>query len=82
MAAAGLAVPEGFNLDLLVDQLQIRTKFWSDIPGNCAYFFTDDYPFDEKAVEKLLKDILQKECQDYGELMKEITASGSVSRCY
>ena len=55
VAAAGLAVPEGFNLDLLVDQLQIRTKFWSDIPGNCAYFFTDDYPFDEKAVEKRLK---------------------------
>ena len=55
VAAAGLAVPEGFNLDLLVDQLQIRTKFWSDIPGNCAYFFTDDYPVDEKAVEKRLK---------------------------
>ena len=55
VAAAGLAVPEGFNLDLLVDQLQIRTKFWSDIPGNCAYFFTDAYPFDEKAVEKRLK---------------------------
>ena len=55
VAAAGLAVPEGFNLDLLVEQLQIRTKFWSDIPGNCAYFFTDDYPFDEKAVEKRLK---------------------------
>ena len=55
VAAAGLAVPEGFNLDLLVDQLPIRTKFWSDIPGNCAYFFTDDYPVDEKAVEKRLK---------------------------
>ena len=55
VAAAGLTVPEGFNLDLLVDQLQIRTKFWSDIPGNCAYFFTDDYPVDEKAVEKRLK---------------------------
>ena len=55
VAAAGLAVPEGFNLDLLVDQLQIRTKLWSDIPSNCAYFFTDDYPFDEKAVEKRLK---------------------------
>ena len=55
VAAAGLTVPEGFYLDLLVDQLQIRTKFWSDIPGNCAYFFTDAYPFDEKAVEKRLK---------------------------
>ncbi len=55
VAAAGLAVPEGFDLDLLVDQLQVRTKFWSDIPGNCAYFFTDDYPVDEKAVEKRLR---------------------------
>ena len=44
-----------FNWDLLVDQLQVRTKFLSDIPGNCAYFFTEDYPFDEKAVEKRLK---------------------------
>lgn len=44
-----------FNWDLLVDQLQVRTKFWSDVPGNCAYFFTDDYHFDEKAVEKRLK---------------------------
>ena len=55
VAAAGLTVPEGFTLDLLVDQLQIRTKFWSDIPGNGDYFFTDDYPVDEKAVEKRLK---------------------------
>ena len=54
-ADAGLTIPAGFNLDLLIDQLQVRTKFWSDIPGNCAYFFTDDYAFDEKAVEKRLK---------------------------
>jgi len=55
LAAAGLAVPADFNLDLLVDQLQVRTKFWSDIPGNCAFFFSEDYPVDEKAVEKRLK---------------------------
>lgn len=54
LAAAELTVPEGFNLDLLVDQLQVRTKFWSDIPGNCAYFFSDCYAFDEKAVVKRL----------------------------
>ena len=53
--AAGLVPPPGFNLDLLIDQLQVRTKFWSDIPGNCAYFFTDDYEMDPKAVEKRLK---------------------------
>ena len=46
---------DSFNWDLLVDQLQVRTKFWSDIPGNCAYFFTDEYQFDEKAVEKRLR---------------------------
>lgn len=49
---AGLTIPAGFDMNLLVDQLQIRTKFWNDIPGNCAYFFTDDYEFDPKAVEK------------------------------
>ena len=53
--AAGLVPPPSFNLDLLIDQLQVRTKFWSDIPGNCAYFFTDDYEMDPKAVEKRLK---------------------------
>jgi glutamyl-tRNA synthetase len=41
--------------DALVSQLQIRTKFLSDIPGNCLYFFADGYPVDEKAVEKRLK---------------------------
>ena len=55
LSAAGLVPPPGFNMDLLVDQLQIRTRFWNDIPGNCAFFFTDDYPFDEKAVEKRLR---------------------------
>ena len=46
---------EGVDLDFLADQLQVRTKFLSDMPGNCAYFFTDDYAFDPKAVEKRLK---------------------------
>ena len=50
------AYPDGkFNWGLLADQLQVRTKFLNDIPGNCAYFFTDDYPFDEKAVDKRLR---------------------------
>ncbi len=65
----GYTIPAAFNMELLIDQLQIRTKFLSDIPGNCAYFFTDDYEFDEKAVEKrlkkegvpeLLKDIIER----------------------
>ncbi len=39
----------------LAGQLQIRTKFLSDMPGNCAFFFTEDFAFDPKAVEKRLK---------------------------
>ena len=55
VAAAGLTIPADFNMPLLIDQLQVRTKFLNDIPGNCAYFFTDDYPYDEKSVEKRLR---------------------------
>ena len=55
LAAANLQVPADFNLDLLIDQLQIRTKFWNDMPDSCAYFFTDDYRVDEKAVAKRLQ---------------------------
>ena len=54
VAAAGLTIPADFNMPLLIDQLQVRTKFLNDMPGNCAYFFTDDYPYDEKSVEKRL----------------------------
>ena len=55
VADAGLTIPADFDMNMLVDQLQIRTKFWNDIPGNCAFFFTEDYAFDEKAVEKRLR---------------------------
>ncbi len=41
--------------DFLAAQLQPRTKLLNDMPGNCLCFFTDDYPFDPKAVEKRLK---------------------------
>ncbi len=43
------------ELNGLLDQIQPRTKTYSEIPGNCACFLTDDYPFDPKAVEKRLK---------------------------
>ena len=55
VAAAGLTIPEGFDMDLLVEQLQVRTNFWGDIPANCAYFFTEDYQLDEAAVAKRLR---------------------------
>jgi glutamyl-tRNA synthetase len=55
LKGAGLSVPEGFDLNYLVEQLQPRTKVLNDMPGNCLCFFTDDYPVDPKAVEKRLK---------------------------
>ena len=40
--------------DYLVDQVQPRTKFLTDLPQSVVPFFADDYPFDEKAVAKRL----------------------------
>jgi hypothetical protein len=31
---------------------------------------------------QLLREVLRHECEEYGELLKQITASGQVSRCY
>ena len=39
----------------LCSQLQPRTKFLNDIPAMVRCFVCDDFPFDEKAVEKRLK---------------------------
>ena len=39
----------------LAEQTQVRTKFLKDIPSAIRCFVSDDYPFDEKAVEKRLK---------------------------
>ena len=40
--------------DYLVSQVQPRTKFLTDLPKNVACFFTDDFEYDPKAVEKRL----------------------------
>ena len=55
LAAAGLPHEplNGLRAELL-DQIQPRTKTYADIPGNCRWFFAEDYPFDEKAVAKRL----------------------------
>ena len=64
--AAGLAGLEGLDSqealghddawwNYLSSQLQPRTKFLKDIPDMVRCFVTDDFPFDEKAVEKRLK---------------------------
>ena len=39
----------------LAAQLQPRTKFLGDIPAMAKCFVSDDFPFDEKAVEKRLR---------------------------
>ncbi len=46
---------EGTDLAGIMEQMQIRTRFYSEIPTSCAYFFTDDYAFDPKGLEKRLK---------------------------
>ena len=38
--------------DYLVSQVQPRTKFLTDLPKSVACFFTDDFEYDPKAVEK------------------------------
>jgi len=43
--------------DGIIALIQPRTKFYAEIPGNCGYFFTEDYPFDAKSVEKRLKPV-------------------------
>ena len=39
----------------LAAQMQVRTKLYADIAPMTHYFFTEDYPMDEKAVAKRLK---------------------------
>ncbi len=58
---AGLEGLEGLDAldelwwDYLCAQIQPRTKFLNDMPGNCLCFFADDYPFAVKAVAKRLQ---------------------------
>lgn len=52
--AAGLST-DGTSLAGILEQMQIRTKFYSEIPASCTYFFTEAYAFDPKGVEKRLK---------------------------
>ncbi|MDR2850021.1 MAG: glutamate--tRNA ligase [Verrucomicrobiota bacterium] len=54
LRAAGLP-DDSANLAGVLAQMQIRTKFYSELPASCAYFFTEDYAFDPKGVEKRLK---------------------------
>lgn len=73
--ASGLKT-DGVDLDYLVEQLQIRTKFLGDMPENCKYFFTDDYDTDPKAVEKrLAKDGVKATLLDLVERFSKVDGS-------
>ncbi|MEI6211917.1 MAG: glutamate--tRNA ligase [bacterium] len=56
-AAVAQAVQQMSDSEIapILAQVQPRTKFYAEIPGNCAYFFHEDYPFDAKSEEKRLK---------------------------
>ena len=55
MKAAGIPpAPLSGHLEAVLAPIQPRTKTLADIPSNCIYFFTDDYPFDDAAVAKRL----------------------------
>ena len=56
LVASGLPLePLNGHRDEMLDQIQPRTKTYADIPGNCLWFYSEEYPFDEKAVAKRLK---------------------------
>ena len=56
LALSGLPLePLNGHRDEMLDQIQPRTKTYADIPGNCLWFYSEEYPFDEKAVAKRLK---------------------------
>ena len=53
-AAAIAEAKDGQWWNLLIAQIQPRTKFLKDLSSSLVYFFTEDYPVDPKAVEKRL----------------------------
>ena len=57
MRAAGLAVDTATNdyLDHILASVKEKVKLLKDVPPWTAYFFTEDFPFDEEAVNKTLK---------------------------
>ncbi len=66
--------------DRLCDQMQVRTKFLKDMPGNIEYFFRDDYAFDPKAVEKrLAKDGVKATLLDLADRFEKVATWDAVS---
>ena len=59
--------------DYLVSQVQPRTKFLTDLPKSVACFFTDDFEYDPKAVEKrLAKDGVKATLLDLAERFSKV----------
>ncbi len=70
LTAASLpTTPLHGDRNAILDQVQPRTKTYGDLPANCIYFFTEDYPYSEKAVDKRLKPA------GTADLLKEIIAT-------
>ncbi len=57
MRAAGLPVGEFSNeyVDHVLASIKEKIKLLKDVPGWTAYFFTDEFTFDEEAVNKTLR---------------------------
>lgn len=55
IAALPHAAVDPAYLDAVIEVMQDRIKNWTDIPEMAGFFFTEDYPFDEGAVQKRLR---------------------------
>lgn len=67
--AAGLSA-EGADLPAIMEQMQVRTRFYHEIPSATDYFFTEDYVFAPAAVAKRLQgaqipDLLEEVAEMY-----------------
>lgn len=83
LATAGLApeeLPPG-RWEAILEQMIPRTKVLGEVPGNCAFFFTEDYAFDPRAVERRLRPAgvpaLLEEAAAAFETLPEFTAESS-----
>lgn len=54
LTEAGLDTSDDAHLDRVIPLLKERIKNWTEAADQARYFFTNDFPFDEKAVRKRL----------------------------
>ena len=53
--AAGIQYGSDEALNAVLAIVQEKTKLLSEVPDRISFFFTEDYPFEEEAVEKTLR---------------------------